>query len=183
MQKIKTEEELKKEELLNNIKEALAYLNVNNNISQFKIFPNEKLEEILNTFYQLIATNKGLTDEMFKNFVYNDYSQTRRQIILKTLLSKEPFDAELLKVCLIDGVEDLDVIKIYSEIVSAKETAEHLRKSNKPNYTMSFEQQQELPSDEENEKIISSILKNRYTEINKKLQDVVTNAYKKGLTK
>ena len=62
------------------------------------------------------------------------------------------------------------------------EVVKHLRDSNKPSYTMSLEQQRELPSDEENEKVISSILKNRYSDIEMQIY-VLKHANEKGLTK
>ena len=47
----------------------------------------------------------------------------------------------------------------------------------------SLEQQRELPSDEENEKVISSILKNRYSDIEMQIEYVLKHANEKGLTK
>ena len=49
---------------------------------------------------------------------------------------------------------------------------------------MSLEEQKELPTDEDNEKIIKAILTNRYTEINKDIQDITNRANEKNrLTK
>ena len=186
MQNFPSEEEKKKLKLISEYQKALSYLNVDLkklNTNQLKAFSNEELENKITNAYQLIAMSKNLTDEMYQKFVRGDYSPKIHDIVINTLLSDYPFDVELFKLCLTDNVEDLEIYDIYSKINSAKEVVKHLRDSNKPSYTMSLEQQRELPSDEENEKVISSILKNRYSDIEMQIEYVLKHANEKGLTK
>ncbi len=186
MQNFPSEEEKKKLKLISEYQKALSHLNIDLkklNINQLKTFSNEELENKIMNAYQLIAMSKNLTDEMYQKFVKGSYSPKIHDIVINTLLSDYPFDTELFKLCLTDNVEDLEIYDIYSKINSAKEVVKHLRDSNKPSYIMSLEQQRELPSDEENEKMISSILENRYRDIEMQIEYVLKRATEKGLTK
>lgn len=184
MQHIKTEEENQKGQILDKIKEALAYLNIKADLTLLTNLSSEELETKLRGIYQIIAMTKGITKDMFQSLISNNYSQARKEIIASTLLSDESFDTQLLKLCLTDGAEDIDIVNIYSKINAAKEIDKKIKESNKPDYTMSLEEQKELPTDEDNEKIIKAILTNRYTEINKDIQDTANRANEKNrLTK
>ena len=85
MQHIKTEEENQKGQILDKIKEALAYLNIKADLTLLTNLSSEELETKLRGIYQIIAMTKGITKDMFQSLISNNYSQTRKEIIASTL--------------------------------------------------------------------------------------------------